>query len=256
MGNCFSQPKKKTKRRRPQGVQLANIGRPQDVQIHIPRNRLAEQNVPLQPVSREVDENTLRQGLVIVSDFIARRGQHISVVAVGGAVNLLYLRSRATTHDVDIFGSNFSNEARMLVDEAMQDAQRRLPALGTDWLNTETQMWMRGSMHAELTRTAEERDVRIFDGAGLRIYAATWEYAFSAKVNRLLHPQGQARVYDLADAVVYIHQYIRAHGNRPVRVATAMKWARLFHHDCNEGFLLNTVSPSHLQRYRQHAFVR
>lgn len=256
MGNCSSQPKKKPTRRRPQGVQLANIGQPQNVQIHIPRNRLDEQGVPLQSVSREVDEVTLRQGLGIVSDFIAQRGQHISVIAVGGAVNLLYLKSRATTHDVDIFSSNFGNQARVLLDDAMHEAQRRLPALGTDWLNTETQMWMRGNMHAELTRAAEEQDVRVFDGVGLRIYAAPWEYAFSAKINRLLHPQGQARSYDLADAVVYIHRYISAHGNQPVKVATAMNWARHYHHDCDEDILLNRVSPRHLQHYHRHAFVR
>lgn len=255
MGNRHSQPKKTPKKRRAQRVQAANISQPQDVQIHIPRNRLDAHGIPVQPVSREVDEITLRQGLDIVSDFVAHRRHRINVVAAGGAVNLLYLRSRATTHDIDIFGSNFGNDSRVLLDQAMQEARRRLPALGTDWLNTETQMWMRGDMHRELTHAAEVQDDRVFDGAGLRIYAAPWEYAFTAKINRLLHPQGQARSYDLADAVVYIHRYISAHGNRPVSVATVMGWARRYHHDCNRDILLNHVDPSYMQRYHRHAFV-
>lgn len=82
---------KNTRKRRPQRVKVANISQTQNMQIHIPRNHLDVQGVPLQPVSREVDENTLRQGLRVVSAFLVQRGQHISVVAVGGAVNLLYL---------------------------------------------------------------------------------------------------------------------------------------------------------------------
>lgn len=111
-------------------------------------------------------------------------------------------------------------------------------------------------MQAELTQAAREQNVRIFDRAGLMIYAAPWDYAFSAKINRILHPQGQERPYDLDDAVVYINRYIRAHGNQPVKVATALEWARRYHHDCNEDILLKAVSPRHLERYRQHAFVR
>lgn len=240
----------------PQGIQLGSIGQPQNVQIHVPRNRVDSQGVPIAPVTRDMDGPTLQAALDIVSSFIHRYDQHIRIVAVGGAVNLLYLRSRPATHDVDVFGSDFSNENRMLIDDAMQEAQRRIPALGTDWLNTETQMWIPGRLHAELTRRSERQDVRIYDRPGLTILAAPWDYAYSAKINRILRPQGQARAYDMDDAVVYLHEYIQSHGNQPLQVSACLGWAKEYQHDSNEDILLRHVNPAYRRRYGRDAFVR
>ena len=213
MGGCGSRPDKGKGRQNAQGS--LTIGAPQDVMIHIPRNRADEHGVPLQQITRDIDANTLLAALNHVSNYTARRNHHISAIAVGGAVNTLLLRSRSTTHDVDVFGSDFDNNARRLMDDAMHDAQQHFPELGTDWLNTETQMWMPGPMHHELTAAAKKQDVKVFDGSGLTIYAAPWAYAFSAKVSRILTGGDQTRPYDLADAVTYIHEYIRAHRNQP-----------------------------------------
>jgi hypothetical protein len=238
--------------------QGASIGAPQNVAIHIPRNRADAHGVPLQQFTREVDRDTLLQALDHVSNYIAQRTQHVTAIAVGGAVNTLYLRSRRNTHDVDLFGSEdyFGNAARMLLDEASQDAQQHIPQLGTDWINTETQMWMPGPMHTELTAAAVQQQVVVFPGAGLTIYAAPWAYAFSAKINRILTGGAQRRSYDLADAVNYIHEYIRSHGNQPVQVSRALGWARRYHHESNEDILRNRVDPEHRRRYNGHrAFV-
>lgn len=129
MGCGGSKPSRDNRRKDKTPARLT-IGGPQDVQIHIPRNRADEHGVPVQQVTRDIDHDVLLSALDHVSSYIARSQRRISVMAVGGAVNTLYLRSRSTTHDVDIFGSDFNNQARILLDAAMQDAQRTSPGLG------------------------------------------------------------------------------------------------------------------------------
>ncbi|KAK3938004.1 hypothetical protein QBC46DRAFT_266257 [Diplogelasinospora grovesii] len=248
-------PSKPRHQQQQAGLEIGDIGAPQDIQIHIPRNRTDQHGMPVQQVTRDISSDTLLAALNHVSAYVAGRGQHISVIAVGGAVNTLYLRSRAATHDVDIFGSDFNNQARMLLDEAMLDAQRHYPGLGTDWINTEAQMWMAGPLHHELTAGARQQNVRVFDSAGLTIHAAPWEYAFSAKLSRILTGGNQVRPYDFDDAVTYIHEYIHGHGNQPVPVATALGWSRHYHQQMNENILRNRVNTEYRRRYGVNAFV-
>ncbi|KAJ2974608.1 hypothetical protein NQ176_g5963 [Zarea fungicola] len=259
MGNCCSQTDSADspapRRQHRQGTGEVTIGAPQDVMIHIPRNRVDRYGVPVQQVTRDIGRDVLLAALHHVAGYIAQHGQSISVIAVGGAVNTLYLQSRQATHDVDIFGSSFSNQARVLLDEAMNDARRVYRDLGTDWLNTETQMWMPGPLHTELTAAAERQNVKVFDMPGLVIYAAPWSYAFSAKVSRILTGGDQARPYDLDDAVRYIHEYIRSHGDQPVRLATAAGWARQFGHESTADFLRTRLNRAYRREYGRDAFA-
>ncbi|KAL2024332.1 hypothetical protein VTK56DRAFT_8814 [Thermocarpiscus australiensis] len=229
---------------------------PQNVTIHIPRNRLDKHGMPVQQVTRDVDRDTLLAALNHVSAYLAQRhGRHISLIAVGGAVNTLLLRSRAATHDVDVFGSDFDNQARMLVDEAMHDAQQHIHGLGTDWLNTETQLYFTPALEQDLTSGAIKQGRKVYSGPGLTVYAAPWEYAFCAKVDRLLK-RDRARPYDLSDAVAYIHEYIRHHGNQPVPVATAVGWSRKYGTQMTEDILRNHVDPEYQKRHGgKHAFL-
>lgn len=118
-------------------------------------------------------------------------------------MNTLYLQSRNSTHDVEVFGPEgyLGDTARILLEEASHDDQQHIPQLGTDWVNTETQMWMPGPMQPKLTAAAVQQNVVVFNGNALIIYAAPWAYAFSAKINRILTGGDQRRPCDLADAV-------------------------------------------------------
>ncbi|KIH87415.1 hypothetical protein SPBR_08944 [Sporothrix brasiliensis 5110] len=219
MGSGNSKPFRKGKKSRNNNKNNQSnmvIGAPQDVITHIPRNRLDKYGNPVQQVTRDIDRGTFSAALQHVSDYIASRRQHITVVAVGGAVNILHLRSRATTHDC--------------------------PAAVSD--STETQMWMPGPIHEHLTAASKQQNVVVFNGAGLTIYAAPWEYAFSAKASRLIKGGEQVRSYDLADAVTYIHQYILLHGNRPVSVDTVLGWARQYKHETSKSFCAIAWIPS------------
>jgi hypothetical protein len=232
------------------------IGAPTDVSIHIPRNRADEQGVPLQQVTREVDRKSLQNALTIMAGYLHERNAQLTVVAVGGAVNTIFLRTRDSTHDVDIFGSNLSNQDRILLDEAMHYTQQQSTTLlGTDWFNTENQMWMTSGLHKELTNEAIKQNDVVFDKAGLKVLAAPWEYAFSGKVSRLLKGGEQVRPYDLSDAVHYLNIYIRQHGGRPVRVATIEEWAKRFRHNTDREFLLSTVNEEYRRQYGREGIV-
>lgn len=116
-----------------------NIRSPQEVQIHLPRNRVNQDGAPIPMTVVDIDRSTLRRALGHVSDFLIRRGRSLTVLAVGGAVNTLYLQTRMATHDVDMFGTNLGNHSRMLLDEALRYAAQQIHGpLGTHCFNTDT----------------------------------------------------------------------------------------------------------------------
>lgn len=233
-----------------QGGAPLNIGPPVDVSIHIPRNRTGPHGVPIPSTTHEIDRLTLENALGLMARFLNQRKAQLIVVAVGGAVSTIFLRTRNSTHDVDIFGSNLDHAARVLLDEAMQYAiQQSQSPLGTDWFNTENQMWLSPTLHQELTEQAIQQDAVVFNRPGLKVLAAPWEYAFSGKVSRLLTGGSQIRPYDLIDAVHYLNRFINQHDGRPVPIATAEVWARRFHHNTSRDFLMNRVNAEYRKRY-------
>ncbi|KAK2762162.1 hypothetical protein FQN54_001170 [Arachnomyces sp. PD_36] len=232
------------------------IGGPTDISIHIPRNRADEHGVPIQQVTREVDRKDLKSALSIMARYLHEKNAQLTVIAVGGAVNTIFLRTRESTHDVDIFGSNLSNQDRVLLDDAMHyTQQQRTGLLGTDWFNTENQMWMTTDLHRELTNEAVQQNDVVFEEAGLKVLAAPWEYGFSGKISRLMKGGEQVRAYDLADAVHYLDLYIRKHGGRPVRVATVEEWAKRFRHTTSREYLLDKVNKEYRAQYGRDGII-
>ncbi|KAL4923223.1 uncharacterized protein BDV17DRAFT_296559 [Aspergillus undulatus] len=93
--------------------------------------------------------------------YLHQRRAQLTVIAVGGAINTLYLRTRSSIHDADIFGSMMDTTACMLLDEAMQHAIRQVTtALSTDWFNTEIQMWLSPDLHRQLATFFPSLSVR------------------------------------------------------------------------------------------------
>lgn len=86
-----------------------NIGRPQDLLLHIPRPRLDESGVPVRVEDFELDRHTLEHALELVAEYMRTRNENVTIVVVGGAVNVLLLQSRQSTHDVDFLGTNLNN---------------------------------------------------------------------------------------------------------------------------------------------------
>jgi hypothetical protein len=252
MGCCSSKEPSSQPAARPR-----QIGAPQDVVIHVPRNRLDYHGAPVAKSYAEIPRANLVEALSLMGQYLAQRNANITAIAVGGAVNTILLRSRQATHDVDIFGSGLDNNARILLDDAMQYAQRGSRSnLGTDWFNTETTMWMSPGMHRTLTAEAMHQGVVVFRHAGLTLLAAPWNYAFSAKVSRLTTDAGaMARPYDLEDAIIYLNEMVGQNNGRPIRLQHLLQRAEHYHHNTSRTFLMNRVNQEYQRRYNRSGIV-
>ncbi|KAH8689477.1 hypothetical protein BGW36DRAFT_401834 [Talaromyces proteolyticus] len=175
----------------------------------------------------KLNRQNILAALGYVGQYLHRRGENVTLVAVGGAVNTVVLQSRATTHDVDFFSHIFAQPHLDILREAgLYAIERSSAALSRDWLNNATAR-MPGVVENidHLIQTAVAQNVVLMRAPGLTVVAAPWDYSFIKKVSRIT--QGTGRPYDGADAVAYLHQYIiRTNGNRPITVAQVEGWGK------------------------------
>lgn len=82
-----------------------NIGPPTDLMLHVPRPRPDEHGNARRISDHELDRQTLEGALDSMAQYIRSRGQNITVISTGGAVNTILLQTRQSTHDVDFFGT-------------------------------------------------------------------------------------------------------------------------------------------------------
>lgn len=103
------------------------------------RDLVARPNVPPeQPMSAQ----TIQQGLTTVAATLKAKGQNISIVAVGGAVNTLLLRSRESTGDVDFFYRTKTKHEDVTRVIVAADAAATKLKLGDQWLNNHTAVFI------------------------------------------------------------------------------------------------------------------
>jgi len=183
------------------------------------------------------------------------RNASLTVIVVGGVVNTIFLGTRQSTHDVDILGTNLNNDQLRMLDDAAHYAEQRSPVpLGAEWFNSDTKMWLGPDLHRELTNIAMEQDERVFQRPGLTLLAAPWNYAFCAKIARIL--TGEVRPYDLTDAATYLHRYIQRNGGRPVQVGQIEGWAQRFGRSTDRAYLIREVNAEYRRLYRHEGIVR
>ena len=104
---------------------------------------------PEQPMSADM----IRRGLMNVAATLRSKGQNISIVVIGGAVNTLLLQTRESTGDVDFFyWTKKKNEDVTKVIVAANSAATKLK-LGNHWLNNHTAVFIevRSTVELELT---------------------------------------------------------------------------------------------------------
>ena len=90
------------------------------------------------PMSADI----IRQGLTNVAATLHSKGQNISIIAVGGAVNTLLLQTRESTGDVDFFyRTKTKTEDVTKVIVAANTAATKLK-LGDHWLNNHTAIFI------------------------------------------------------------------------------------------------------------------
>jgi hypothetical protein len=74
----------------------------------------------------------------------------------------------------------------------------------------------------------------IFERKGLKVIAATQDFAICMKLNRLTcgeqipGERGEEPAYDVSDAVSYLHHYVKMYGSALVTEAEIRRWARRY----------------------------
>ncbi|MCJ1253564.1 hypothetical protein MMC24_001376 [Lignoscripta atroalba] len=188
-------------------------------------------NRPGRPATPEPDLTTeaLNMALQYMAQYISKRRENITVVGIGGAVNVMLLHTRLSTHDVDFFNQHLTQSQTTTLREAASFARQQMGKfqrirMPDDWFNNRTIVFIPAEVRMELTDEAiQQRDV-VFRANGLTVVSAPWPYAFCAKLNRI--SGGGSMAYDARDAASYLHRYLSRNrdGRTSVSVATIRHW--------------------------------
>ena len=234
-----------------QGPRPLQIGAPQDMMMHVPAPRLDAVGNPIRVQDYDIDNQTLDMALRNVARYLHSRGEDLTIICSGGVINLLFPKTRQTTHDVDFFGTNLNNSQRRMLSEAARYAEQQTSRpLGEEWLNNEMMLWLAPDVHRALTHTALQRNIVVFQAQGLKVVAAPWSYAFCSKLNRVADPRTR-RAYDTSDAVSYLHEILlQRRDRRPVSVQDVQGWASQYGLQVQRN-ALRDVAQLYQQRYRR-----
>ncbi|RKL03362.1 hypothetical protein BFJ68_g11487 [Fusarium oxysporum] len=152
---------------------------------------------------------TLLAALSNVAAAINKKHGNVTIIAVGGAVNTIYLQSREATHDVDFFNDNLTPEDFEHLVAGIRSVSKKDKTLISDWLNNRTIFFIPKDKQRTLSQQAYNQREVIFEEPCLTVLAAPWEYAFCCKIDRLsgagLHTPES---YDASDVVEYLHRYL------------------------------------------------
>ncbi|KAJ4393003.1 hypothetical protein N0V93_002207 [Gnomoniopsis smithogilvyi] len=178
-------------------------------------------DTPLPDLTRD----TLTKALTNVAKYISKKGGNVTIIAVGGAVNTIYLKSRTATHDLDFFNERLTTKDLELLVKGAREAAKYDHTLKEQWFNNRTVFFIPRDRRDALTTEAYQQADVIFRQPGLTVLAAPWYYALCCKMDRIagggLHP---ARSYDLDDAITYLRSYLRKRGQGTVSRTVIQSW--------------------------------
>lgn len=191
------------------------------------------------------NKEELRAALHAVGDYITKKNAHITLIAVGGAVNLLLLGTRPSTSDVDFFNQQLEPNQIKLIQAATKYARKQNPRLSDDWLNNRNTVFIPTPLRLSLTNQAIEQNEVVFKLDGLTVLAAPWHYAFIAKVDRI---SGSGKPYDLGDAAAYLNRYLELHSMSSIVADIPIGWAAQYNVKIAPG-ALRAVNEESYRRY-------
>lgn len=149
----------------------------------------------------------------------------MTIIAVGGAVNTIYLQSRVATHDVDFFNNNMTADDFGYLLNGAKEAAKRDSLLREQWFNNRTIFFIPMDQRAALTEQAFHQNEVIFRAQGLTVLAAPWQYALCCKLDRLAGSGlKNERRYDLNDAVQYLSRYLLKYHVAQVQKSELQAW--------------------------------
>ncbi|KAK8155183.1 hypothetical protein BKA80DRAFT_282914 [Phyllosticta citrichinensis] len=163
----------------------------------------------------------------------------IMIIALGGALHVLHLRSRLTTSALQFFhpapaspqnaalaaaaAAAFAVPASGLQER--KNRTRNAPRLQPNWLTNAVLLSLPLRLQAHLAAAAcrQNDTVYVSRNGRLRVLAAPWEYVFVSAVARMSW-SGQ-RPWDMADAVAALRRWVGLRGGRPVKGAELLSRA-------------------------------
>lgn len=160
--------------------------------------------------------------LEVVAKELSKRKQSVTIVAVGGAINTVLLKTRASTADVDFFGVD--KRLPPGFNDAIKAAVKSV-GINEGWLNNHTALFIGNDRINSLFTEAVNDNIIIFKKPGLTVLAAPWRYCLVAKLDKA--GKSGAKAYDIDDAAAYLHELVKQTSG-PVTKAKLQMWAKEF----------------------------
>lgn len=226
---------------------------------------------------QQMTAEAINRGLTAVASILNAKHLNVSVIAVGGAVNTLYLRTRPSTGDVDFFYHTKTRHEDVTQLILAADSARKTLKLDDHWLNNHTAVFIEvrrlvllplvhlkctyyfllfvfqeGTIKILYDEAVHQRDI-VFTAPGLTVYAAPWRYALGAKLDRLSKPG--ARPYDMSDAVDYLDRLIGKRGGRAVKKSELKTWAGEFKFAVPSDDLMSRLGNEYKKKYGKTGIV-
>ncbi|KAI2069825.1 hypothetical protein LOZ37_005200 [Ophidiomyces ophidiicola] len=135
----------------------------------------------------------------------------IQLIAAGGFVAVWYLKSRASTDDLDYLLEPewaYDEDIKRPLRRAMVTVARAL-RLHRHWINEDMALFVTRRAREQLFRRADEQDIVLWRGNYLCVKAVPMEWALESKLRRIHHAD---RGHDLEDAVAILKHLRDRHG--------------------------------------------
>lgn len=207
----------------------------------------------------QLDRKTLMAALSNVAASIHKKKGNVTVIAVGGAVNTIYLQSRVSTHDVDFFNNYLTAADYEHLISSAREAAKKDKTLKEEWFNNRTIFFIPKDQRHTLTQQSYEQREIIFQQPGLTVLAAPWNYAFCCKVDRMAGGGlNSARAYDLSDAVEYLRRYLARAKSAQVPVQVVQAWFTQFslRWTGNNDVVVDRINSAYAKRFGvKHAVI-
>ncbi|MCJ1369573.1 hypothetical protein MMC20_000785 [Loxospora ochrophaea] len=197
---------------------------------------------PSDPAPPQLNTEVLNASLHFMADYISRSRQNITVISVGGAVDVMFLRTRTSTDEVIFFNQSLNKKQRKLLHQAtlfaglQMRSKWRIELLPTWFTSASFPLELR----KQLTNEAFEQNDVVFQAAGLEVLAAPWQYAFSAEVDKIARGGGSggSQGYDNGNnAAHYLCYYLTKRNETYVPIRTVRHWGGRYKTKTGDGEL-------------------
>lgn len=130
--------------------------------------------------------------------------------------------------------------------------QRSTAQIGANWFNNSMSLFLNRALEEDLMGASRRQKAILFSEPGLVVYAVPWEYALCGKTDRLTKPD--RRAYDAADAVAYLHQCVKANGERAIHARWVEECARKYNKAVSVKVLME-IDKLYKNKYGRHGIL-